>query len=408
MNTFYLILWDLYLFLQLCVASFLLQPFLLLIIFIWKKIFTGLKNKQENLPGSKQFQFGIIVTVHRDSKFIHPIIDSLLKQTYRNFNAYVVADDCDTALLPRFEDRRIHILMPPEALNSNTKSINYALKHFSSADEVIVIFDPDNLIHPEFLQVLNGYYNRGFEAVQGNMYPKNMDSLYEKIDSVGVIFNNFIDREIRNDLNLSVNTWGCGVSLKREIYDKIKYDERSTYGGFDKHLQSEVAKNIPRLAYAKEAIFFDEKITSGDSLEKQRTRWIRAYFKFLPDAFNVFFTGIRRLNFNVMYFGYNLVRPPYFFQILLGLLLMVTDYFMNPFLSLLWLILLLLFLVSFATIILVKKKDKAVLQGLWYAPVFFIHQLRSLLKLKQNKNSILKTENSKVLYIKDMITHEDS
>ncbi|GAC1417815.1 MAG: hypothetical protein NVSMB67_04450 [Flavisolibacter sp.] len=308
--------------------------------------------------------------------------------------------------MPHFEDKRIHILEPPVALNSNTKSISYALKHFTDNEEVLVIFDPDNLVHSKFIEVLNNYYNKGYEAVQGNMHSKNSDSLYEKIDTVGAIFNNFIDREIRHELNLSVNTLGCGISLKKSIYDKIKYDDRSLYGGFDKHLQSEVVKNVTRLAFAKEAIFYDEKISSAACLEMQRIRWIRSYFKFLSNAFDVFFKGIKKLDFNLAYFGYNLIRPPYFLQLIVAVVFIIINYFAYPTLALVWLASLFLFLFSFTTIIILIKKNKAVLQGLWYSPLFFFHQFRSLLKLKQNKTSILKTENSKVLYIADMGKHE--
>ncbi len=408
MNTLLLTLWYLYLFIQVCFATFLLQPFFLLAVYAIRKMIRPAAKKQAGAPSFRNFQFGVIVTVHKESKFIHPIVDSLLKQTYSAFNVYVVADDCEVAALPRFTDPRIQVLSPGQPLNSNTRSIQFALQHFQPADEVMVIFDPDNLVHARFLEVLNQYYNKGYEAVQANMLAKNADSLYERIDSVGVIFNNFVDREVRNELNLSVNTWGCGVSLKRSVYEKIHYDTRSTFGGFDKHLQSEIVKNIPRLAYAEEAIFYDEKISSGASLEKQRARWIRSYFKFLPDAFSVFFTGLGKGSFNMAYFGYNLIRPPYFLQIVIALLLSGINFFVEPTLSVLWLLVLGLFLFSFATIVLIRKNNKTVMQGMWYAPLFFFHQLRSLLKLGQNKKSILKTDNSKVLYIKDMFGHEDS
>lgn len=406
MDTFFSILWSLYLFLQLFFSSFLLQPFILLCIHAGRKLFKRKQHVQAVSANPKRFQFGVIVTVHRDSRFIPSIVDSLLRQTYSHFNVYVVADDCQSDL-PRFEDGRIHILRPDQPLNSNTKSIGYALRHFKAADEVMVIFDPDNLVHPRFLEVLNTYYNQGCEAVQANMQAKNADTLYEKIDSVGALFNNFIDREVRNELQLSVNTWGCGISLKKELYEKIRYDKRSVFGGFDKHLQAEMIKRIPRLAYAEEAIFYDEKISSAAGLEKQRTRWISAYFRFLPDAFTVTFSGIRRGDFNRAYFGYNLVRPPYFLQILIAILFICVNFFIEPAISLVWIGVLSLFLFSFAAVILMRQKNGSLLQGLWYAPLFFFHQLRALSKLKQNKNSILKTDNCKVLYIKDMFRHEE-
>ena len=408
MNILYLIIWSLYLFLQFVFSTFLLQPIVLLGIYAARKLIKRKRSAPAFSANLKAFHFGVIVTVHRDTRFIPSIVDSLLRQVYPHFNVYVVADDCAADQLPRFDDRRIHMLRPPEALNSNTKSIRYALSHFKATDEIMVIFDPDNLVHPRFLEVMNLYYNQGYKAVQGNMQSKAAHTLYEKIDSIGAVFNNFIDREMRDELALSVNTWGCGISLKKQVYEEIRYDERSTFGGFDKHLQSEVIKSIPHLAYAEEAIFYDEKISSAASLEKQRTRWISAYFRFLPDAFGVMLSGISKQNFNRSYFGYNLVRPPYFLQIVAAVFFICVNLFLAPMLSMLWLFVLLLFLFSFAVIIFIRKQDKSLIQGLWYAPLFFFHQLRALFRLRQNRKSILKTENCKVLYIKDMFGHEDT
>ncbi len=52
-----------------------------------------------------------------------------------------------------------------------------------------------------------------------------------------------------------------------------------------------------------------------------------------------------------------------------------------------------------------RNDKKSVRTGLWYAPLFFYHQIKSLLNIQLNKTSILKTENSKVLYIDDILKH---
>src|ERR1700743_1239050 len=164
----------LFLIVQVLVASFLLQPFILLLIYALGRLF-GVKQRSVIADTvKKNYQFGIIVTAHREITFIPPIVDSLLKQTYPFFNVYIVADDCDTSSLT-FSDPRIHILRPETPLNDKTKSILYALERFDTKDEVLVIFDPDNLVHPKFLQVANAWYNRGYRAVQGNLFSKNLD-----------------------------------------------------------------------------------------------------------------------------------------------------------------------------------------------------------------------------------------
>src|ERR1700761_8163314 len=103
MAVFTTILWYVYVLVQAFLASFLIQPFVLLLLYWLAKAFT--REKTPEKP-AKKYQFAIIITSHQDTTFIPPIVDSLLKQSYPHFNAYVVADDCDISDL-RYDDPRI-------------------------------------------------------------------------------------------------------------------------------------------------------------------------------------------------------------------------------------------------------------------------------------------------------------
>jgi hypothetical protein len=405
MNEGLKILWYIYILFQAFLALYLIHPFILILLFIIKRTLRFKQNDILPAPVTKDYQFGIVITAHQETVFIPPIVDSLLKQNYPHFNIYIVADDCDISNL-HFDDPRVNILKPPVAFNTNSKSIAYAVEHFKDNDEVLVIFDPDNLVHPKFLEIINTYYNKGYEAVQGNLQSKNTQGKYAKIDTIGNLFNTFIDRDIRSELGLSVSIWGCGISVNADVYRKISYDTRSQMGGFDKKMQAEIVKSGSTIAYAPAAIFFDEKIIDGRNFEKQRIRWISAYFKFFNESLNLFFTGIKRMNFNMAYFGYNLIRPPYFILVLAAILFIKLNFFIHKGLMLGWLIVLSLFIFSFVIIIIFKAANKSISKAIWYMPLFFFHQVRSLFKIKMNKKSILKTSHSQVLYIDDVLKNE--
>jgi hypothetical protein len=407
MNETLKISWYVYVALQVCLATFLIHPFVLILILAIRRFF-GLKPKDiSTTPVKKNYQFGIIITAHQETKFIPPIVDSLLKQSYPYFNVYVVADDSDISNL-YFSDPRINILKPPVAFNTNTKSIDYGLKHFKDTDEVLVIFDPDNLVHSKFLETLNLYYNKGYKAVQGNLYPKNTEGTYAKIDTIGMIFNNFIDRDVRSELGLHVTILGCGISVDVNVYRKIIYNQKSQMGGFDKIMQAEIVKKIPAIAYAQEAVFYDEKVIDGKNFEKQRIRWISSYFKFFRQSWNLFFTGLKRLNLNMMYFGYNLIRPPYFILCLLAVLFINLNFSGHIWLALGWAASLSLFIFSFIIIIVFKSANRSISKAIWFMPLFLYHQVRSLFKINMNKKSILKTKHSQVIYIDDLLKNESA
>jgi cellulose synthase/poly-beta-1,6-N-acetylglucosamine synthase-like glycosyltransferase len=405
---------------QLVPFTFLIQPAVLLLIYsIGKQVGLRPSPASDNpspcapgiplitvpdAPAYKQFQFAILITAHKETDFIPPIIDSLLKQTYSRFNVYVVADDCDISEL-RFADPRIKILPTPTPFHDQISSLQFGFSHLQPTDEVLVIFDPDNLVHPDFCLKMNGWYNKGFLAVQGNLLAKNKTGKYSQIDNMGVAFNNFVGREMQSALGLSANIWGCGVSVHRDIYQRIVYDSKSASGGFDKHMQVEIARNVDRIAYARDAILYDEKVDDGSNFERQRIRWIAAYFKFLGKAFGLFLTGFRRWNFNLIYFGYNLIRLPYFLLLPLSILFMVTDWWLlSPAFGEVWLIGLLLFSASFTIIVTRLAVDKSTPGSILYIPLIFYHQFRALFKIHVYRKTLLKTEHSRKVYINEILT----
>src|SRR5579871_1429104 len=111
MPAFLLILWPVYVIVQIVVACYLLQPFFLLVLF-WFGRKKGLTpGRTPRVDPGRQFRFGIIIAVHGETEFIPPIIDSLLRQTHPFFNVYIVADACNIDGL-RYTDDRIHLLKP--------------------------------------------------------------------------------------------------------------------------------------------------------------------------------------------------------------------------------------------------------------------------------------------------------
>ncbi len=405
-----MLLLYIYLGLQAILASWLLQPFVLLLIHgIGKMIGVWPPHVPPTLPScapstlpERDYTFGILITAHQQTDFLPPIVNSLLKQTYTLFNVYIIADDCDIRQL-NFTDPRIHVLVPPLPFHDQVASLQYGLHHLAEQDEVLVIFDPDNLVHPKFLHTLNAWYNKGYQAVQGNLQSKNKEGVYAQLDSLGVLMGNFLERDVRSMLGLSVNIWGCGVSVKKEVYQKIVFDTKSRTGGFDKHMQAEIARNVSRIGYAREAIVYDEKVDDGRNFERQRIRWIAAYFKFLGEAFRLLLTGFRKRDFNLIYFGYNLIRLPWFLLLLFACGIAASDWLIYPMLTRTWLVILALFSLSVVTITTMLPEGRSLSKSLLFIPLLFYHQLRALFRIRVNRRSLLKTDHSKILYIDDIL-----
>ena len=350
-----------------------------------------------------EYDFAAIVTAHQDTRFIAPLIDSFLKQNYSNFILYVVADDCDISSM-QFHDEKIKLLKPDPAFHTKIKSIHYAVDNFSRKHDVLVIFDSDNLVHPNYFKNLNTYFQRGFDVVQTHMLSKNIGSTYARLDSIGHIYYTFLERRIKMELGISSAILGLGIAIKNELYKEIRY--KNTIGGFDKKLQVQLAVKVKQIAFAEDAVVYDEKVEDGTTFEKQRTRWIFTYFKYFKDSWSLFSKGIKTLNAGQLMLGFTMLRPPMFITIALAILLTVLSLFIKPIIAILWIAVFILFCVNFFLIIATQSKQEGMLGSIIFIPKLFLRQVRSLLKIKSAKANFLKTEHQKVIYIDELLKNE--
>ena len=397
------ILWFLFYILNIVLAIYLLLPVFLFLVH-WLLPSSGkLLERRYPKQTDKEFDFAAIITAHQDIKLIPPLVDSFLKQDYRNFIVYVIADDCDISSL-QYHDERIKIIKPGIPFHAKIKSIHFAVKSFERKHDVLVIFDSDNLVHPKYLSTLNSYFQRGFRAVQTHMLSKNIDSTYAKLDSVGHIYHTFLERQIKMDLGLTSAILGLGIAIDLNLYNEIMYTNQ--LGGFDKKLQVQLAKKLSTIAFAQDAIVYDEKVDDGEALEKQRTRWIFTYFTYFGDSLKLFADGIIKFHPGRLLLGFNMLRPPLFLTLALALLMAIISFFVRPVIGFAWLIIMFLFAVNFILIITTQSKQEGMVRALIHTPKMILRQSASLLKIKKANKDFLKTEHRKIIYIEDLLRNE--
>lgn len=384
------------------IAFYFLLPAFLFISYYLKG---GLKKKFSYDPQGRQFEFAAIITAHQDVRFVPPFVDSFLKQHYPNFKVYVVADDCDIAGLD-FNDERIIILKPEVALHSKIKSIQYAIDHYVNDPDVMIIFDSDNLVHPDYLKNLCGYFQQGFRVVQTHMLSKNTDTTYSQLDSVGHIYYTFFERKSKMALGLSSSILGLGISLDYNLYKEINY--KNTVGGFDKKLQAKMAMLVKQIAFADDAIVYDEKVEEAAVMEKQRTRWIWSYFSHIKESWQLTVHGFKTFNPGRILLGLTMLRPPMIILMSLLFMVLVATFFINPPLLWVWGGIIVLYVLIFILTVATQSYQKGMMQSLKFIPLLIVSQFKSLLKIKKAKTNFLKTEHRKVMYIDELLKHEQS
>ncbi|MFN3298877.1 MAG: glycosyltransferase [Sediminibacterium sp.] len=368
---------------QIAIGYNLILPFFLLLLYAIVKL-----NKEKELISTNEADYAIIVTAYEQTTLIPSVVASLLKLNYSNYLIYIVADKCDITNL-KFDGNRVIVLRPEQTLSSNTRSHFYAINRFKREHERLTIIDSDNLVDPNYLIELNKLFDQGFSAVQGVRDAKNLDTLYAALDGARDIYYHFYDGKVLFNVGSSATLAGSGMAFTTQLYKDCLAHLDITGAGFDKILQKEIVSRGYRIAFATNAIVYDEKTSKSDQLVNQRARWINTWFKYFSFGFGLIGKGILKLDWNMFLFGLILLRPPLFIFLLIGLFCMLLNLIFNPFIAMIWLLGFVIFVLGFILALAINNTDARIYKSLWGIPKFIFYQVLSLLKVRNaNKHSV--------------------
>lgn len=371
--------------LQLLIGYHLIFP---LLIYVYYKLKAKNKYSKVGSANHAPADFGVIVTAYQYTESLPAVVGALLKQDYADYLIYVVADNCDTSNL-NFTDARVILLQPPTVIASNTGSHFYAIDHFKRPHNYIVIMDSDNIAEPGLLSALNRYVVAGHTAIQGLRKAKNKDTQIAKLDAARDLYYHFFDGHVLYSIGASATLSGSGMTFQTELYKACLAHLNVQGAGFDKVLQAEIVKKDVRIAFAEDAIVYDEKTSKSDQLVKQRARWINTWFRYFKFGFTLLGKGITNASFNQTIFGLVLLRPPLFIFLVLSGICLMLNLFFNLTGFFLWIIGFGCFFLSFHIALRESKADKSIYKALLHAPVFIFYQILALMHIRRaNKLSV--------------------
>ena len=337
------------------------------------------KREEEEEGQNAESDYAIIITAYGQADHVPVLLASVKLLEYRNYLVYVVADNC---VLPELieQDRRVIVLYPEKVLANNVKSHFYAIDRFRREHDRLVIVDSDNLVHPGLLSELNKWFAAGYRAVQGIRKAKNLDTVYACLDAARDIYYHFYDGRILFTAGSSATLSGSGMAFDVALYRECLGEKEISGAGFDKVLQSEILFRDFRIAFAPEAIVYDEKTTDSKQLVKQRTRWIHTWFRYFKLGFTLVGKGVGNSSVNQVLFGLVLLRPPLFIFLTLSLAFIAIDLLLFPTVGYIWLAGIACFVVGFGIAMHRSSADPRIIKSLYAIPGFVYYQICALLK----------------------------
>ena len=236
-------------------------------------------QKKDFYPSKK---FALIIAAHNEEKVITHIIDSLFRQNYpRNlFDVFVIADNCTDKTA---EIAETHGAIVYKRFNSTQRGKGHALewmfeKIFTMDNkyDAISVFDADNLVSSNYLLEMNKQLCRGYKVVQGYIDSKNpYDSWITCSYSIAFWLSNRIFQLPRYCLGLSCGLCGTGFSIDIDTLKKIGWG--ATCLTEDLEFTMKLVLKDMKVAWAHNAVVYDEKPLTLKQSWSQRKRWMQGH-----------------------------------------------------------------------------------------------------------------------------------
>ncbi len=349
---------------------------------------------QKRKPGTSEpssFDYAIIVTAYEQTHMLKATIDSILNVNYERYHIYVVADNCDVSNI-QISHPKVSVLRPENVLANNIKSHFYAIERFIRKHDVLTIIDSDNHVHPEYINELNVFFEKGFKAVQGVRKPKKLTSTIACLDAARDLYYNFYDGMILFKLGSSATLAGSGMAFQTDLYISCLKSVRIEGAGFDKVLQARIVKKGNRIAFVPGAVVYDEKTAKSGQLVSQRSRWISTWFRYARLGRSILGKGIRNGNINQILFGIIVLRPPLFIFILGSLICSAISLLFNPLHAIFWAAGFASFILGFFVALVKQDTSKEVYKSLIAIPNFIFYQVVSLYHSRTNNKPSIATK----------------
>jgi cellulose synthase/poly-beta-1,6-N-acetylglucosamine synthase-like glycosyltransferase len=315
------------------------------------------------------------------------------------FDVFVAADQLQKETIEQLRAIPVNVLEVQFEIGSKARSLNKLLNHIPENDyDVAIILDADNIMMPGTLEKLNDAFQHGFRAVQAHRIAKNRNTPVAVLDAMSEEINNHIFRRAQRALGFSCNTIGSGMSFE---FKKIKeiYNKPGILGNpaCDRDVDFEIMKAKVCIEFIEDAYVLDEKVSSKEVYERQRTRWLESQIIHLRLFFDKKSGHIPKTKDYWNRLFVNLIPPrliflfTYFFVFLLFLVEYFTHYsILYPSYGW-WLLLTFVYLSVFVISIPGSFYNRNTLKAILHVPGLVLSMLRALFKMKVSRKEFLHT-----------------
>ena len=250
-------------------------------------------RKETNLAAPKS-RFAIVVPAHNEAMVLGDLLDNLriLKYPKELYDVFVIADNCtdNTAEIARAHGAHVFERENKELVGKGY-AMDWVFPKIFALDkkyDAFCVFDSDNLVHLDFLAVMNNRLLKGQKVLQGYLSAKNpTDTWVSGTFAIAFWTINHLWHLGKYNMGLSSCLGGTGMCIASDIVKK--YGWGCDCLTEDMEFSMKVLLEGVRTCWAHDAIIYDEKVVGFMQSCRQRKRWAQGQCdcgeRFIPKLF---------------------------------------------------------------------------------------------------------------------------
>lgn len=247
------------------------------------------RNKKKVIKDQKYNNFAIIIAARNEENVIGELVKSLKKQNYpkEHYNTYVIVNNCTDNTSGVAKKAGANVIECTAKVKSKGDVLKFTFNYFKDNKDIdaYVIFDADNLVHPDFLIKMNETINEGYTVAQGFRETKNVEDNWLSCSYAMLYYlQNYFLNKSRYNLGKSSFLNGTGFMVKKSVIDKHGFNPKTVTE--DIEFTAMCALNGEKIAFVEEAITYDEQVNNLKVSLKQRKRWSYGTIQCLKAYFN--------------------------------------------------------------------------------------------------------------------------
>ncbi|MBQ8705843.1 MAG: glycosyltransferase [Paludibacteraceae bacterium] len=230
---------------------------------------------------SPHFSFLILYPAYKEDRVILNSVKQFLEQTYPKelYHVAVISDHMQDATNRQLRELPITLHTLTFEKSSKAKAMQYAMRHTEGVYDFVVILDADNVVKPDFLQLLSTSCEKGYQAIQCHRCAKNSNNNIAVLDGTSEEINNTIFRKAHNTIGLSSALIGSGMCFDFNWFKE--HVEHLSSAVEDRELESCLIQDKIYVKFEEDILVFDEKVSHEDNFERQRLRWLNGQLQSL-------------------------------------------------------------------------------------------------------------------------------